>query len=274
MAGAIRRGVVLSTALVLILSVSSSLLGLLRSGHYPATGTSLARIYAQDAVILVIAVPVLGIGVWSARRGSLRGRFVWLGSLAFMTYTWATYALTIPFNAFFLGYVVLFSLSLFTLVAGVLDLEADSVYDSLHGRLSVPLYSGFLGLAAVGFAALWLAEIVPATLSGTVPAAIEAFGSQAADTYVIDLGVVVPSLALSAVWLWKRRPWGYALSGIILVFATVLAPAITAITVIDIQEGVAMSLPVIAGSVVPPIIGAAFAGTYLYRLGGPGNDPG
>lgn len=77
-----------------------------------------------------------------------------------------------------------------------------------------------------------------------------------------------PSLALSAVELWRRRPWAYATTGVMLVFAAVLAPAIAAITVVDFQEGVAMSLPVIAGSIVPPLIGAAFAGTYLYKLGG------
>lgn len=272
MSRSIRRWHVLTTLGILFLSAVSSLLGLLRAGHYNEPVELLPRIYAQDAVVLSVAIPILALGVWYARRGSIRGTVVWLGALAFMTYIWATYALTMTFNAFFLGYVVLFSLSLFTLVGGVLTLDVESLHRSLDGRLSRRLYGGFLGVVAVGLAALWLSEIVPALLTGTVPAAVEEFGAQATDTYVLDLGVVVPSLAVTARWLWQKRAWGYALTGVLLVFAAVLAPAITAITVVDVQEGVTMSVPVIAGSIVPPLVGAAFAGAYLYILNPSANE--
>ena len=36
--------------------------------------------------MLAYAIPVLLVGLWFAVNGSLRGRFVWLGALAFMTY--------------------------------------------------------------------------------------------------------------------------------------------------------------------------------------------
>lgn len=263
----VRREYVFSTMLIILLSSASSLLGLTRSGHYNDPAESITRYHAQDAVILVIAVPILAVGLAYASRGSLRGHLVWRGSLAFMTYTWASYALTVAYNDFFLGYVVLFSLSLFTLVGGILSIDSALLYTVLHEQVSHRLYSGFLGFAAMGLAGLWLFELVPAALSGAVPAAVRAFGPQAADTYVIDLGIVVPSLALTAKWLWQQRPWGYALAGIVLVFTAVLAPAITAITVVDVQEGVTMSLPIVAGSVVPPLVGAAFAGTYLLTVG-------
>lgn len=62
------------------------------------------------------------------------------------------------------------------------------------------------------------------------------------------------------------------MAGVLLVFTAVLAPAITALTVVDVQEGVTISLPVIAGSVVPPLIGAAFVGKYLYTVRVSRND--
>lgn len=266
MSGRPDRWQVATTVGVLLLSTASSLLGLFRDGHYGDRAELIPRIMAQDAVILLVAVPVLGFGVWSATRGSHRGVIVWLGSLAFMTYIWGTYAVTIAFNAFFLGYVALFGLSLFTLVGGVVKLDATSMELSGESRFSRNLYAGFLAFAAVGLAALWLSEIILAMLTGTVPAAIDEFGAHAAVTYVIDLGVVVPLLAVTAVWLWRNRQWGDVIAGILLVFTAVLAPVITVITVVDIQEGVSMSAPVIIGSVVPPVVGAVFAGTYLYSL--------
>lgn len=257
-----------TTALILLISIVSSVLGITRRGHYNDSAELLARLYAQDVVILVVAVPALAIGLWYASQGSLRGHFVWLGSLAFMTYMWASYAFTVAYNSFFLGYVVLFSLSLFTLLGGSLTLDSEHFYRRLNGRLSHRVYSGFLGVAAIGLAALWLSELIPAAIAGTLPAAVQEFGPQATDTYVIDLGIVVPSLAITARLLWNQEPWGYTLAGILLMFTALLAPAITAITVVDFQEGVTMSLPVVLGSVVPPLIGAAFAGKYLYSVGG------
>lgn len=268
----VRGRYAISTILILLLSSTSSLLGLSRGGHYTDPANMIPRIYAQDAVILVIAVPILALGFLYARGGSQRGKLVWLGSLAFMTYIWASYAFTIAFNSFFLGYVVLFSLSLFTLVDGVLDFDAHYFADTVAGRLNNRLYGGFLGVAALGLAALWLSEIIPATVSGTLPAGIEAFGAQSVHTYIIDLGVVVPSLAITAKWVLEGRPWGYSLAGVLLVFTALLAPAITAITVVDAMEGVSMSLGVVVGSIVPPLIGAVFAGSFLYAIGKPNSE--
>lgn len=62
------------------------------------------------------------------------------------------------------------------------------------------------------------------------------------------------------------------MAGVLLVFTAVLAPVITALTVVDVQEGVTIPLPVIAGSVVPPLIGATFAGKYLYTVRASRND--
>lgn len=63
-----------STGLIVLLSAVPSLIGLLRDGHYADHAGSLSRIYAQDVVLLVLAVPVLAGSLWFARRGSIRGR--------------------------------------------------------------------------------------------------------------------------------------------------------------------------------------------------------
>ena len=120
-----RRWQVRSTLAVLLLSVTSSLLGLLSPGLYAGASDALARTRAEDLVIIVVAVPVLAVGLYYANRGSLRGRVVWLGGLAFMTYMWASRAVSLQFNAYFLGYVALLSLSVFTLAGRLLDSDAE-----------------------------------------------------------------------------------------------------------------------------------------------------
>lgn len=262
------HSLILSTIAVVVLSTISTLLGLLRVEHYNEPEALLPRLFAQDVVILLVAVPVLAIGLWYTMRGSIRGRVVWLGALAYMAYMWASIVGQVAFNQFFLGYVALFSLSLFTLVGGVVNTSARTLYRGLGENLPRSLYSGFLAFVAVGLASLWLSEIIPATLSGTAPLVIEELGPQAVHTYILDLGVVVPALSITAIWLWQDRTWGYVFTGVLLVMAALLAPTLTAITIIDVLgDYVTVSIPLIIGTILPPVVAAGFAIKYLLTLG-------
>ena len=255
-----------TTVGILSLTVVATVLGLVRDGHYVETGFALLRLQAQDAVLLSLGVPVLAVGLWLTLRGSLRGRLIWLGSLAFMAYMWTHYAFVVAYNDFFLGYVALFALSVFTLLSGVVTTDSGQISDALHGEISTRLYAGFLGVAAVGLAFMWLFDIVPALIAGDLPSGIAQLGPEAAHTYVIDLGVLVPSLAIAALWLHRGRPWGYVCTGVLLVFAALVAPTLTAITVLDLQEGIEISAPILVGTIVPPLVGLLFAGGYLRKM--------
>lgn len=254
------------TGAIVLLSIVSSMLGLFRDGHYAEPADELLRIYAQDAVLLAIGVPILAVGLLWARRGSVRGRIVWLGALAYMAYMWTHYAFVISYNDFFLGYVALFGLSVFTLVSGVVTTDAIRIYEAAHDEVSTAIYGGFLAIAAVALAFMWLFEIVPALIAGALPPAIVQLGPEAAHTYVFDLAILVPSLAVAAVWIRRERPWGYVTAGVLLVFAGLIAPTLTAITVVDLVEGLDISAPVLVGTIIPPLVGLIFAGTYLISL--------
>lgn len=83
---------------------------------------------------------------------------------------------------------------------------ANTVRRVLAPRLSEGVYAVFLLLIAVGLASLWLAELVPATLSGVPPLFVEEIGPQALMSHFVDLGVVVPALIVAGGLLWRRRP--------------------------------------------------------------------
>ena len=254
-----------STIAIAVLTAVSSALGLLRPNHYPPE--LLPQFYVQDAIVLVLAVPVLVAGLWFALRGSLRGRVVWVGTLAYMTYVWASMGLQVPFNRFFLGYVALFVLSLFTFVGATLDLDATAVRRAVEGRISERRYAAFLLVIAAGLAVLWLAELVPATLTGDPPLLVEEQGPMALVSHFVDLSVVVPALTVVGVWLWRRRTWGYALAGVSLVFGGLIAPTITATTVAILLTG-GQTVPVVATvfTVVPAVVAAVLAVLYLRAM--------
>jgi hypothetical protein len=67
-----------------------------------------------------------------------------------------------------------------------------------------------VGLNALG----WLRVVVPALGDSASPASFLAgTGLPTSPVYVQDLAVWLPLGAVAAVWLWRRRPWGFLIVG-------------------------------------------------------------
>jgi hypothetical protein len=182
---------------------------------------------------------------------------------------WASVGLQAPYNEFFLGYVALFSLSLFTLVGGLVTTDAGAIRRVLEGRVSAALYGGALLVIAVGLAVLWLADIVPALLAGTTPLIVEEAGRVALASHLLDLGVVVPSLLVAGVWLRRGRTWGYLLAGVALVLGATLAVSISATTLVLLGgETVTVSPVAAVFTFLPVLVSAVLAVRYVASMGG------
>jgi hypothetical protein len=267
MSNQLRRWQVRSTVAILVLATVSAVLGLFRPGHYRDAPALVDLYRVQDLTILVVGVPILAIGLWYARRGSPRGRVVWLGGLAYMTYMWVNVGIQVSFNDLFLVYVALFGLSLFTFVGGVATTDADAVREALDGRIRPSVYAGSLALVGLGLGALWLSDLAPAVLGGTAPLVVEEVGPQAVVTHFVDLGVVVPAILLSAVWLARRRTWGYVFAGVVLVLGATLAAPISVMTLVLLAGDTVTVSPVAALlTFLPVVVAAVLAVTYVRSM--------
>ena len=270
MTPSLTRWQVWTTIAIIVLSIVSTLLGLVRPDHYRDHPDFLTALYVQDLTILLVGVPVLALGCWFAARGSLRGYVVWLGALGFMTYVWATIAFSVAWNEFFLGYVALFGLSLYALVSGFASIDPDAVYREVHGQLSPAVYSAFLWVIAVGLALLWLGDYVPPMLEGAPPTLVEELGESSGVSAAIDLAVVVPALAIAGFWLWQRRPWGYVVGGVVLMLGALLTPTITGMTIVLVMAGeITVSVWVLVFTMLPLVIAAVLAIRFLLAFGRP-----
>jgi hypothetical protein len=257
---------VYSTVAILVLSVVATLLGFFRTGHYRDAAYHLPQIYGQDVVTLGLGVPLLAVGLWFAMRGSLRGYVVWLGALGYMLYTWASYAFMLYFNEFFLGYVALFGLSLYAFVGGVLHLDPEGVRTRLDGRIPFRLTIAYLVGMGLFIAAGWLAEIVPATLDGTVPESIRLAQVPTSVIYAMDLAVLLPAVIVVAVWLRRRRAWGYVFTGVLLVKFATLGLAVLAMEVRSAQTGVGGETGMMAVFAFIAFASAVLGAKYLTAL--------
>jgi hypothetical protein len=105
-----------------------------------------------------------------------------------------------------------------------------------------------LGIVAV-FSLLWLSEIVPSMLAGTVPDALAEAGLPTNPVHVLDLAVFLPAAGLAGVLLVRRRAWGYVLAPVMLVAMVLLGLGIVSLMATLAARGLSAA----------PEVGAAFA---------------
>lgn len=169
--------------------------------------------------MLAMAVPLVIISMISASRGSLRARFVWLGALAYIAYNALLFCFGAHFNSYFLLFAAVLALSFWALVTLLRATELAAVQKA-SSRVPARTVAVYLLVILVLFAAMWLRDIMPATINNTTPASFEGTGLTQNPIYVLDFAFTFPLLAIAAVWLWQRRAWGYVLGGTMLIMLT------------------------------------------------------
>lgn len=226
------------TAPVAVLLATAAGGELLVGGLFRGDATYLvAQAAGQDLVTLAVALPALVFGAVLAGRGSERARLVWLGVLTYLVYTYAISAFVVRFNPLFLVYVALLGCSLYALIGGLATTDFEAVRARFSRRTPVKATSIFLMALAVVFYSAWLGETVPALISGGVPRSVTENGTPTNPVHVLDMAWMLPAMALTAVWLWRKRALAYTLAGVLLTFVTLLALAIISMVVFMARYG-------------------------------------
>jgi hypothetical protein len=122
-----------------------------------------------------------------------------------------------PFNSLFLLYVAMLSLGFWTTVVLMRQIDLSGFSARFDARLPARGIAIYALVLAVANAAVWLRAIVPAAVSDSPSAFLVGSGVTTNPVYIQDLAFWLPLLALSAWWLWKRRPFGELLVGAMLV---------------------------------------------------------
>lgn len=268
----LRRWQILTTVMVIGLAVVGTLLGLFSDGFYKDPYALRLQAYGQDMVTLAVVIPLLFIGMWFATRGSLKGYFLWLGSLGYMAYSYLVYAVITEFNPFFLGYVALFGLSVYTFIAGLLQIDAEAVKRELEPNLPVRTVVGFFIVMGGLVALLWLSEAIPATLTNTKPASAAVVGLPANVIHVLDLGLLIPAVFISAWWLWHGRPWGYVLPGVLFVKIITISLAVLGMIAWMLTHGEPVEVAVIALFSLLTAAGTVVGLMYFLAIPVPGTE--
>jgi hypothetical protein len=196
-------------------------------GLYKFDSASMAaQAKAQDALTLFIAAPLLLAGIYLTWKKSFRGRMLLTGLLGYFLYTYASLSFAANYNPFFLVYVALFSLSLFTFVLAMMELDVDGLNARLSGKFPRTGLAVIFILSGLFFLLAWAGGRVIAPLAaGTVPDVLE--HSTTLVIQVLDLGLMMPVAFLTAYLLLKRRRWGVPLATVFVIKSAALATAVS-----------------------------------------------
>ncbi|WP_097654113.1 hypothetical protein [Candidatus Chloroploca asiatica] len=182
-----------------------------RGLYYWDTVSMAAQMQANDLIALTLGLPLLAVSFWLAQRGSLRGRLLLAGTLGFILYTYITMMVGAHYNALFLVYVALFSLSLFALVMVMMSFDLETLPAHFSEKLPRGWIAGLLFFAAAFLSLAWLGRIAATFAPGAIPA-LE--NTTSMFIQAMDLGLVVPVCLVAGILLLRRHAWGYLLASV------------------------------------------------------------
>jgi len=209
--------------------------------YFYDTVSSAAQMQGNDLITLVVGLPLLAISTWLAFRGSLRGRLLLTGTLGFILYTYMSMSTLTSFNALFVVYITLFTLSMYAFILSMMSFDLNDLPKHFSENLPRGWIVGLMFVVAGFFALAWLGRIFAASQPDTVPAL------ENTTTMVIqfmDLGLIAPAAVLAGILLLRRSAWGYLLASIMLTKGATLGLAVSTMAINMARQGVPDSLAI------------------------------
>lgn len=148
-----------------------------------------------------------------------------------MLYNYAFYLFGAEFNEFFLIYAALFSLSLYSLIIGLLSIDLNDIQQNPPFRRNKIFTSIFLVFLALPLLIVEVSACLTFIASGTQPQVPTLI-------FALDLSIVVPTTILASILVWRRHPWGDVLAMMVLIkafcYGAVLVTGTLLITAADL----------------------------------------
>lgn len=232
------RPVYIISAIIAILATFASAGGLFLDDLYRDNTFVTSLWGGNDLVTLVVAVPMLVVALIISMRGSDRAQLVWLAMLNYMLYNFAFYLFGAAFNWFFLVYVALFTLSIFGLIFALVNIDVNRIGKKFRERTPVKWISGYMMFVAIGLSIIYVVQSLAFIVNGQLPQIIVNTGHPTSVIFALDLSLLVPVFMLGAIWLWKRRPWGYVLATMSVVKGATYTLVLTVVSLWGAYAGV------------------------------------
>ena len=190
-------------AIATFLAAGAAVAGLAVRGLYVDAPNWVQQAQGTDLATLLLAVPVLVVGLWTASRGSAAGRQAVVAGLLYLVYNYAIFAFSVAMNPLTAVHIAIFGLSLWSLlIAGRSAVEGtEAVTERLNRRTA----GGLLVGVGVMFGLVWLGQIGATSTTGILPPDLVKAGISSNPVYALDLAFFLPLCAIAGVGLLRRN---------------------------------------------------------------------
>lgn len=234
--------------LELLLSISvaiTSCIGLLEHHfYYLETKNWQTQAIGQDLVNLLLIIPCLLVVSWLTFRGNSWSGMVKPGILLYLAYTFTIYCFEIHFNKLFLLYCLILGLSTY-LFAYFIVSNLQLVWQSRSKAVAAKITAVYFLIIATLFYALWLSEIIPASIQGNLPKSLIKTGLFTNGVQVIDLALFLPGIFIVGILLLKQFHLGFLLAPTILTFFILMDITIASLAAIMYLKKIETDLSVV-----------------------------
>jgi hypothetical protein len=144
---------------------------------------------------------------------------LWAGATIYIIYTYIIFCFDVKFNSLFIIYCLILGMSFYSLLYFVYTSlgKGKAEHNTFHKITSV-----YLMVIAVIFYVLWLSELLPSIINGTIPKTLIDAGLSTNPVHAIDLSVALPGIFLSGLFLFRKNYIGYVTAPIVLVFCILM----------------------------------------------------
>ena len=210
------NAIFISSIVIAVLLAVITISGLLYpASFYPTLNLRLFSI-PTDIISLFVCLPILVLSMLLAQRSNLVGLLCWPGTLLYITYIYIIYILSQPFNVLFIPYLLLFVVSVYTLVALIASIDAVAVRQQLKGSVPARTAGIILTIMSAFFILVQVGELVNALING-IPKELSDLAP-----FVSDFITVAPAWLLGGIMLWRDKALGYAAGTGLLLLGTIL----------------------------------------------------
>lgn len=254
------------SVLVSVLVTITSLFGILVETTYSRETEAWAiQAIGQDYANLAVVILLLG-STYTVAKHSLKGYLVWLGVFLYLIYAFMIYSFAVHFQFLFLAYVLILGLSFYTVAGGLTSVDLEYIVQSLQGNPKAKMISGLLFVIGALFSLLWLSEIIPNLISGTISPGLGETQLWTNPVHVLDLAFLLPGMIISSVLIRNGKAAGYLMAVPLLVFAATMGLGIIAMFALSALKNLPWSLPagIMAGTII--VLSTVFCYLFLNEI--------
>jgi hypothetical protein len=203
------------TLILSILTLFACLKGILQESTYNellSAGTItkflLSASIAQDIIFIPLALVLALLSVMFLIRPEYKIFITILGLTGNFFYGYGLYTMQGQYTSIYLVYLAIFSLSIYSIILGLLSFTPEFISrTSLSKGLRISI-SIFLSIIVLMLGLVWVLRISP-DIARHIPQ--DTYG-----VFILDLAIVFPAIAITAIKLIQNKPIGNILAGVAL----------------------------------------------------------